>query len=142
MAACDHQTVYNHYEHTPVSGWEKNDSLIFNIPPLTENGVYKEEIGVRISGEYPFLGLQLIIEQTNLNTLEERCDTLSCSLIDEQGNAKGRGVSQYQYMFHLTTQQLPANTPFHIAIRHDMKREILPGITDIGVKLSHQSPLE
>ena len=140
LAACDSHTVYNHYEHTPVTGWEKNDSLIFDIPPLTQAGTYKEEIGLRISGEYPFQGLQLIIEQTNMTTYEVRYDTLNCSLIDEQGSAKGRGVSQYQYLFHLTTQQLPANTPFHIAIRHDMKREILPGITDIGVKLSHQSP--
>ena len=142
MTACDRHTVYNHYEHTPVSGWEKNDSLIFDIPPLAEAGNYKEEIGLRISGDYPFMGLHLIIEQTDMSTHEMRYDTLNCNLIDEQGSAKGRGVSQYQYLFHLTTLQLAAGTPLHIAIRHDMKREILPGITDIGVKLSRKSPSE
>ena len=138
LTACDHATVYHHYEHTPETGWEKNDTLTFDIPPIAQSGTYRQEVGLRITASYPFMGLHLIIEQTNLQTHEQRSDTLSCSLVSEQGTPMGHGVSQYQYLFPLNTQHIPAGSPLRITVRHDMKREILPGITDIGIRLSRQ----
>ena len=136
LAACNKHTVYNHYEHTPIAGWEKNDTLSFTIGPMAKAGEYVEEVGLRISGDYPFMGLNLVVEQTVLPANEKKTETLTCSLVDEHGNAKGRGVSHYQYVFHLTTLKLNENDILHIALRHDMKREILPGISDIGIRLT------
>ena len=64
-----------------------------------------------------------------------KSDTLSCRLIDETGNALGNGVSNYQYLIPLTSLTLKKGDRLRIAIRHDMKREILPGISDIGLRL-------
>ena len=138
LTACEQRTVYNHYENTPVAGWEKNDTLSFNISPVKKPGSYIEEIGLRINNDYPFMSLNLIVEQTAYPSREFRCDTLRCSLIDKQGNAKGRGISHYQYQFHLTTLKLNKDDRLYVAIRHDMKREILPGISDIGIKLTRK----
>ena len=135
MTACIDEVAYDHYEHTPLSGWEKNDTLSFIVPPMTSSGNYTEELGLSISGNYPFLGLTLVTEQTIMPSMETRRDTLNCDLIDKHGNNKGSGVSQYQYLFHLTTLRLKEGESMHIAIRHDMKREILPGICDVGVTL-------
>ena len=135
MSACNDNTVYSQYEHTPIYGWEKNDTLSFIVPPMTSSGNYTEEIGLSISGNYPFLGLTLVTEQTIMPSMETRRDTLNCDLIDKHGNNKGSGVSQYQHLFHLTTLRLKEGESMHIAIRHDMKREILPGICDVGVTL-------
>ena len=65
-------------------------------------------------------------------------DTLTCQLIDDSGNATGYGINHYQYLFPLTTLKLDKGESVRVAIRHCMKREILPGILDVGVKLSHQ----
>jgi gliding motility-associated lipoprotein GldH len=138
LTACKRQTVYNHYEHTPLSGWEKNDTLTFDVPAMTHDGRYVEEVGLRINGEYPFTRLCLIVEQTVHPSKETKSDTLYCRLIDQQGIAKGRGVSHYQYIFHLTTLELKKDDRLHIDIRHDMKREILPGISDIGIRLTQK----
>ena len=139
LTACDSKTVYHNYEQTPASGWEKNDQLSFTLPPIKEAGNYTEEVGMRINGSFPFLSLNLIIEQTKLNTGEKQCDTLVCKLINKRGYPQGKGVSQYQYLFPLKTLQLDKNDSLYIEIRHDMKREILPGITDVGIKLSKTS---
>ena len=32
--------------------------------------------------------------------------------------------------------QMHQGDSIHVAIRHDMKREILPGVSDIGIKIS------
>ena len=139
LTACNDKTVYHNYEQTPPSGWEKNDQLSFTLPPIQETGNYTEEVGIRINGTFPFLSLSLIIEQTKLNTGERQCDTLVCELINKRGYPQGKGVSQYQYLFPLKTIQLNKGDSLRIEIHHDMKREILPGITDVGIKLSKTS---
>ena len=65
-----------------------------------------------------------------------RTDTLNCRLIDKNGTVKGRGLSYYQYNLHLTTLRLNAGDTLNIRVRHFMKRENLPGIANIGVRLS------
>lgn len=138
MGSCHRKTVYDHYVHTPISGWERNDTLFLDVSPIASSGNYAETLGLRINGTYPFMGLTLIIEQTSFPQYITRKDTLNCQLIDENGTVKGQGVSYYQYTFPLTDLQLHEGDSLHIAIRHDMKREILPGIADIGIQLSRK----
>lgn len=140
LMSCDNRTVFSHYESTPVRGWERNDTLTFNIAPMQETSLYMEDIGVRITGEYPFKGLSLIVEQTVYPSNTMITDTLNCNLVDDIGHAHGKGINHYQYLFPLTTLKLNKGETVHVAIRHCMKREILPGITDVGLKLSRQVP--
>lgn len=135
MMSCNRKTVYDHYEPTPLTGWEKNDTLTFGISPMATEGNYKEEIGVRINGTYPFTKLCLIIDQTIMPEGMTLSDTLYCRLFGDDGTLKGRGVSWYQYRFHLTDIKLNRDDSLRVTIRHNMRREILPGISDIGVRL-------
>ena len=135
LVSCDRKTIYSHYEHTQLSGWEKNDTLIFNISPVDEGGIYHEEVGLRINDLYPFMSLNLVIDHLNLTQGTVKRDTLNCSLIERDGRVKGKGVSFYQYNFHLNDLDLRAGDSLSINIRHNMKREILPGIADVGIKL-------
>ena len=138
LTACKQHTVYYHYEDTPVAGWEKNDTLTFYTEPVKQTGQYSEKVGLRISSDYPFLSLQLIVDQEVLTTHESRSDTLSCSLVDEQGNIMGPGISTYQYEFPLTTLALNEGDRLQIVVHHDMKREILPGISNVGISLTQE----
>ncbi|WP_417163197.1 hypothetical protein [Segatella sp.] len=45
-------------------------------------------------------------------------------------------MSYYQYNFPINIYQMHQGDSIHVAIRHDMKREILPGVSDIGIKIS------
>lgn len=137
--ACNQATVYDEYAHTPIAGWEKNDTLSFEISPMVATGYYQESVGLRTTGAYPFTGLTLIINQTIFPAKGERIektDTLLCQLINQHGENQGQGISYYQYNFPLNVYKFNQGDSIHIAIRHDMKREILPGVSDIGVKIS------
>lgn len=138
LTSCDFNTVYDKYDHTPIAGWEKNDTLTFDVPRMAHAGIYREELGLRINDAYPFMRLHLIVEQRLIPGERTRLDTLNCYLIDEDGNIRGQGVSYYQYTFPITQMQLQEGDSLHISIRHDMKREILPGIADIGIKLTRR----
>ncbi len=136
--ACDNKIIYSHYQHITIAGWEKNDAISFAVPSILQDGIYQEAIGVRISSAYPFMGLSLIVEQTVFPSLETYTDTLNCNVIDNDGNAVGQGISHYQYNYPLNIVTLHKGDSLSIRIRHDMKREILPGVADIGMILTKQ----
>ena len=135
--ACGGGRVYDHYEQIPVNGWGKNDVMSFEIPPLRTNGLYDINLGLRTTGIYPFMSLSLVI-QTEIVGRKTMTDTLLCHLVDLHGHAEGQGVSYYQYNFHLKTLQLNKGDSLHVSIHHNMMREMLPGISDMGICLSHQ----
>ena len=135
LMSCKQSTVYYHYENTPEGGWEKNDVLSFDVNGINNDAQYQEVLAMRISNKYPFMRLTLIVEQTVYPAGKTMTDTLDCNLIDERGNAIGQGVSQYQYLFPLKTLQLHRGDSLHLSVRHDMKREILPGITGVGIRV-------
>ena len=135
ITSCDRLPIYSHYEPTPTSGWEKNDTICFGIPPVKATGYYKEELGLRISDAYPFQGLCLIVQQTVLPSGYRHNDTLNCKLIDKKGTVKGTGINHYQYTFHVNTIRLVEGDSLHILVKHNMKREIMPGVTDIGIRI-------
>ena len=79
-----------------------------------------------------------MVKQTVLPSQQTRTDTLECNLIDNSGHAKGKGINHYQYLLPLTTLKLEKGDSLHVTIHHCMKREILPGISDVGLQLSRQ----
>ena len=135
ITSCDRLPIYSHYEPTPTTGWEKNDTITFGIPPVSEAGYYKEELGLRINEDYPFQRLCLIVQQTVLPSGYRHNDTLNCHLIDKKGTVRGTGINHYQYTFHVNTIRLAEGDSLHICVKHNMKREIMPGVTDIGIRV-------
>lgn len=135
LTSCKQSTVYYHHENTPEGGWEKTDAVVFDMDKMRADAVCQEELALRISNKYPFMRLTLIVEQTVYPAGKTMTDTLDCNLIDERGNAMGQGVSQYQYIFPLKTLQLHRGDSLHMSVHHDMKREILPGITSVGIRV-------
>ena len=135
-SACNNRTVYSHYEHVPIAGWERNDTLFFHLKPVTTDGTYHEELALRINDGYPFQSLSLIIKQTVYPNGFVFRDTLNCTLIDNNGRVKGNGASIYQYSYHFNDIQLAEGDSVVVSVRHNMKREILPAISDVGLVVS------
>lgn len=135
LSGCKREVVYHQYRHTSIAGWERNDTLSFAVPPVEQSGRYAAELGLRINGSYPFMGLSLIVEQTVLPENRTRIDTIHCQLIDEKGNPKGKGISYYQYAFHVSDFSLSKGDSLQVVVKHYMKREMLPGIADVGFAL-------
>lgn len=133
--SCATDTVYYSYAHTPVAGWEKNDTLTFNIPGMAASGTYSQQVGLRMTPAFPFTSISLIVEQRIMPRGKVLTDTIKCPITDIRGNFLGDGISSFQYMFPLREVTLNKKDSIHVSIRHNMKREILPGVSDIGLKM-------
>lgn len=138
-AACTGNKVYDHYDHTPIAGWEKIDTLKFDVPRLSKSGLYATSMGLRINNAFPFISMTLIVEQTVLPANRTVIDTINCPLMDKNGRVRGKGIAFYQYHFPVSLMTLQQNDSLHITVRHDMKREILPGISDVGIELERRN---
>ena len=138
LSSCDESLEYSHYEHTQLAGWEKSDTLYFNTPRMSKKGRYRIELGLRTTGDYPFTSLTLNIEQCVYPAKSTKNYSIKCQLMDENGITRGQGVSVYQFAFPVADTDLNEGDSVQISIRHDMKREILPGIADVGIKLSRK----
>ena len=141
LVSCNRKTVYDHYEHTPLTGWEKNDTLIYRMPVFDEEGEYSEILGMRISDNYPFTSVSIIVDNTiipkgNPLNFTTQSDTITCSLFDSDGSIKGDGVSIFPYRNHIKNLSVEKGDSLEIRVRHNMKREILHGIRDIGIQLN------
>lgn len=141
LVGCNRKTVFAQFRHVPIEGWERSDSIGFEFACQKSMGggteVYEETVGLRISGAYPFKSLYLIVEQETFPARIVQVDTLVCPLVNEHGVFHGRGINYYQYDFPLRTVTLTPGDSLSVRIRHNMKREILPGVIDVGLTVRH-----
>ena len=135
VSACDENTVYDSYAHTPINGWEKNDTLNYSVPPLRDSGSFEVIIGLHINRYYPFTSVSLVVEQRILPGFRFHRDTLRCQFLPDD-NLREQAVSYSQFDFPLRNLDLRRGDSLVVTIRHAMKREILPGISDIGFKMA------
>lgn len=136
--ACTGRTVYDHYNHTSLAGWDRADELFFGVPAVVDSGLYASTLGLRVTTLYPFTSLTMIVEQKILPARQVREDTVTFTLVDDKGKVKGQGVSTYQYRLPVSTLYLHQGDSLHITVRHNMKREILTGISDVGIKVERR----
>ena len=144
--ACVGGKVFDEYEQIPVEGWDKTDTLTFSVPAVAADGVYNLALGLRTTGDYPFMSLTLLFEANIIAKKSENSSvvkapqrlsrTLSCPLVSSRGRSHGQGVSLYQYNFHVATISLREGDALQVNIRHNMKREMLPGLSDLGLSIT------
>ena len=135
LSACNRKLVYDRYLSTPISGWEKNDTLSYDIRPVSGTDTYDMWLGLRTSEAYPFTAITLIVEQHIYPKDTIVNDTVNCKLTDRHGNASGTGVNFHQYRFPVTERELQDGDSIDIRVRRDMKRAIVPGTSDVGISL-------
>lgn len=135
FSACDTDIVYSQYVHAAIGGWEKNDALVFEVDTLKVGGTHSMVLGMRISDAYPFRNLHMVVEQTIYPSHQVITDTVTCNVVDRRGTMLGHGVSLYQYDLPIRKRTYNNGDSLHIKVRHNMKREILPGIADVGITL-------
>lgn len=133
LTACNDGLVYSTFKPTPVNGWDKNEPLKFEVPPLSSDGTYNLSVGLRLSDEYQFRNLHILVQQKLYPSGLEFTDTLVYDVVDERGNILGQGVNYYQYERPARAMALHEGDSLSLVIKHIMKREILPGIVNVGV---------
>lgn len=136
LSACTDGVVFDTYRHVHLAGWDKADTLFYDVPPMRKAGHYVQTVNMRVNDSFLFTGVTLVIDRTVEPEHRTYSDTLKCQLADNKGNTLGQGVNYYHSEFTVSEFDLAEGDSLHIGVRHIMKRETLPGIADIGLRLS------
>ena len=137
-ASCDRKKVYDKYVSAPLSGWERNDTVNFNVPPVKQGGNYSMSINLRTDNSYPFTAITVVVNRKVLPSGWLRADTLKCKLMDRGGHSLGKGINLYQYRFRIATASFRRGDSLCVKVNHGMRREILPGIADVGLTVEKE----
>lgn len=97
---------------------------------------------VRNNSEYPYSNIRFIVNFTNLQSKKTETDTLNYILAKPNGEWIGTGYGDtketlFQYRMN---HRFPANGKYRVGIIQAMRKDKLPGIEDIGVKLENVKP--
>lgn len=140
LISCDFNTVYHTYNHIPLTGWNKNDTLYYNVTPITYSETLQTSIEIRNNSHYPYSNLYLFVHYNLPDTSLFFTDTIECILADEQGKWKGEGLGTlYQSSvlwkdFHVKD----SNMNYQIKITHGMTDSVVKGIVDVGIHMKKQ----
>lgn len=134
--ACDEQTVYHSFQSLPTEGWQRKDTLFFNVMVPDSVTLYNVSVEVRNRNNYPYQNLPLLIYYDSPETRNIKRDTLELRLADGAGIWLGDGWGGlYQSDLSAGLIRIGKAGEYSFKVIHLLPDEILPGINDIGIKL-------
>jgi len=137
LASCSQLPIYSHFEHVGDEGWERTDTLHFQIP-LKEAGTYSLLLGLRTNSLYPYTQLTIISRQHLQTGTFSRVDTLTIDITDQEGNTKGEGLNIQTYNTQLPTLTVDSANTLDIKLLNGMHRSPMPGVIDLGITVEKQ----
>ena len=132
LAGCSQKPVYSHFEHFDSNGWRRADAATYSIG-VQEEGIYNIAMDLRVCSLYPYTQLMLVVQASNTSHLINRTDTVNIDITDYEGNPLGSGLSIRTHHIDLPPATLTTNDTLNVTVTHNMSRECLPGIIDIGI---------
>lgn len=122
--------------------WDKKQIQNFDLSITDSQNPKNIIFVVRNNSEYPYSNIRFIVSLTDLKSRKSAVDTLNYILAKPNGEWIGTGFGDtkeilFQYKLN---HKFPANGKYRIGIIQAMRKDKLPGIEDIGVKLENIKP--
>jgi gliding motility-associated lipoprotein GldH len=137
-SGCGPEALYADSLGVNAEGWKSAEAAEFLWEVSDTARVHDLYIDVRNDATYPFSNLYLFVDFTFPNGKTNR-DTLAVELADAQGNWLGSGsghVHDHRIVWH-DDARFPLQGQYAVRIVHAMRRDPLPGITDVGLRVEY-----
>ena len=134
LSACTGSTFYHSYKPLPKEGWERHDTVCFDLPKAGQDIDGTLIIGLRTAAHTPMQDIVLAVEQCFDAPPDYVCDTVRYPLTDDEGYALAKGVNHHQYEDRQLPLQMKKGQSGSVRIRHLMTHELMTGITEVGIR--------
>ncbi len=121
--------------------WKKNNAQTFSFDINDAQNLKNMMFVVRNNNNYPYSNLRLIASVEH-NKKKISTDTLNYILAKPNGEWIGTGFGDtkeivFQYKLNY---KFPENGKYSVKVVQAMRRNVLPGIEDIGIKIQNLKP--
>lgn len=117
-------------------GWESDDGARFQWDIQDTLRRHDLFLDVRHSQTYPYSNLYVFLTYRFPNG-KSRVDTVECTLADENGRWRGSGFGDLVDQRFVLNQgvQFPLKGRYGLEVKHGMRRDPLPSVANIGLRL-------
>lgn len=137
LSACDKQTVYHSFHSLPGEGWRRQDTLTFDVEVNDSLTRYKLFLETRNRISYPYRELSLSVRCLSADSLPSPADTIQLMLATPEGIWTGEGWGGlYQNSVPAGSIRIGKPGTYRIQVAYTLPDERLPGLNDVGIKLT------
>lgn len=135
LVACNWDKTYDNYRSVDVEGWNRSDTLDFNVGRIPQ-GDYEVSVGFRATSTYPFKELGFDISWTVYPSGKTTHKRVKCPIYDDSGKMVGKGgISSDDFIYRIGNISVGRADSVVVSVSHGMNQDIMPGITQVGIQL-------
>lgn len=138
VCSCTLDVKFSKYKPVSSDGWDIEDTINFSTDTLRQDGRYAFTCGVRTARAFPYQDLVMMVERKvyrdSALVLHKR-EKVTCPIVTSEGNFTGEGMATKLHEIGLKDFILQTGDSVDVSIYHQMTRQNLPGIVDIGLKM-------
>lgn len=138
FTACSGSTFMHEYHDVNLWGWNAEDTVAFDLPPITSTGEVEAEIGVRFTDSYRYNDLRLLGTLACDGTVV-RADTILVQIFQENGTTEGEGFPYTTITGPATSFQADSGHVYSYKVTHLMTQMPVKGIAGIGLRLTSRT---
>ena len=134
--SCDNNVVYEKNIAIPGQTWKADFQPAFEFQIEDTTAFYNFYVNIRNNTDYPYRNLYLFVHSFLPGNLTAT-DTIEVYLADREGKWLGKGLGKIKESRFFLKQHLifPRKGRYTIQLEQAMRRENLPGIEDIGIRI-------
>lgn len=136
IASCSQDVVFDKHQRIAHGAWHEDSVFRFQVPITDTVPRYDIYIHVRNTTDYPNSNLYFFLN-THFPDGRVFRDTVECFLAKMSGEWNGKGIGKIRsntFLFR-TGVWFPQSGVYEFTFENAMRKEVLEGITDIGIKL-------
>ena len=142
LCSCQKTDSIHQYRSTNTQGWNAEDTIVFSIPSFVDSCQRKLSIEARLTKQYEYANLWLVVEQHYRNDsvlYRTITDTIRLDVASKEGlfTGKGRDLLEYKQDIKIIKPQKDMMSG-EIKVHHIMDERSIVGVHDIGIKLLPQ----
>lgn len=139
LMACNPQVVFEQNKKVDSQGWEFTHFYEFQETFTDTTALYDLFLNVRNNTDYPYSNF-IVFFETEFPDGRIFRDTIETILADRGGKWTGTGFGNIKTnSFHFRKDVwFPLEGEYIFRIEQAMRRELLPGITDIGLRIERK----
>lgn len=137
FSSCNQEAVFDEVKEIDHNIWSYGEWIEFQPEIIDSTQLYDIHFTIRLEKDYPFQNIYLRQKMSG-PSLKERIDTLNIDLIDPTAKWKGKCNKTECLQNILLAEKIQFHNPgsYSIAFEQFTRKDKLPGILEIGLKIS------
>jgi gliding motility-associated lipoprotein GldH len=139
FTGCDEEKFFDENVSIPNDKWPSDREVVFKVDIQDTVSPYRFFINVRNSDAYRYSNVYFFLVTEFPGGGMSR-DTIELTLADKTGKWLGKGTGQYRdnRVFIRENIQFPRSGEYTLRLNQAMRKEILEGISEVGIRLEKQ----